>query len=472
MTNHSFSIKTAALHFHQQETNTWCAATCAQMVLHYLSPNTDPIDQDILRTNIENRSRAIEPEIVWFGAPDGLAATLNAFSPALPGKRKRFQLVACRTESEVSRRIVWSLEHHNLPAIALVYGMKHWLVVRGYTANRPPTGPNDTGYQIFSFDLYDPWPPVPGPEGSPNRNPGHWPPPHTDGTDGCGSGRDRGIALNHISYDAWRSVGGILNSGYMTGVPADATGSKWKGRFLAIVGPSDGGLPSGGSEAASQEHEGLTPGDRARNLRRRISRHGAPRGGLNGLNAIEQDGRDIWKDTLAGLTPGQPQQVSALPPTVSAPRAPAALAGPESLSVTAMVRPDSVLPHAHYNIVPFEKPGHTPVAVRVDSATGAYLQLVAAKDDGQSVIQFVDLNEILTPLEGRQLDFEGSRVIFRRAEMQDEVTLGWKPCRESMSPFYPFYIVTLNTRSGTHEFYVRAHDGEIFTRLEENVAGG
>src|SRR4029453_8856688 len=151
MSNHTFSIPTAQLHFHQQETNTWCAATCAQMVLHYLAPNTPPLDQDLLRTNIENRAKAIEPEIVWFGAPDGLEATLNAYPPKPPGGR--FRLVACATESKVSRRIVWSLERNHVPALALVYGMKHWLVVRGYTADRAPTGPHDTGYNIISFDL-------------------------------------------------------------------------------------------------------------------------------------------------------------------------------------------------------------------------------------------------------------------------------------------------------------------------------
>jgi hypothetical protein len=458
MSNHSFSIPTAALHFHQQETNTWCAATCAQMVLHYLSPHNPPLDQDILRTNIENRARAIEPEIAWFGAPDGLEATLNAFPPAPPGGR--FHLLACATESEVSRRIVWSLERHHVPAIALVYGMKHWLIVRGYTADRRPTGPSDTGYRIISFDLYDPWPPVP------DRNPGHWPPPHIDGADGCGSGSDRGIALNHISYDGWRSGGGILNSGYMTGVPDEAVGSKWKGLFLAIVDPSDDDLLGDGDdtpqEPAQPDQDGAD--DPAPYPARQISHHIAQSTAVNALREVEQE-REGWRERLAGASPGQPHHIDTLHPAVPAP------AAPDSLLHAATMRPGTTLHHTPYYIVPFEKPGHTPVAVRVDSSTGTYLQSVAAQDDGQSVIQFVDLNDILTSLEGRQLDFEGARVIFHKAEMEPDVPLGWKPCRESMSPFYPFYIVTLNTRSGKHEFYVRAHDGEIFTHLEDNMAG-
>jgi hypothetical protein len=455
MSNHTYCIPTDDLHFHQQETNTWCAATCAQMVLHYLSPHTPPLDQDLLRTNIENRAHALETDITWFGAPDGLEATLNAFPP--PPASGSFRLAACTTEGEVSRLIVWSLEHHHVPAIALVYGMRHWLMVRGYTADRPPTGPNDTGYQIISFDLYDPWPPVP------DRKPGHWPPPHVDGTDGCGSGNDRGIAFNHISYDGWRAAGGLLNSGYMTGVPTEALGSKWRGLFLAIVDPSDDEL----SAEKAGEGEDLAkepPQQEAQQALLRVSHDIALSSAIEALREIGQDMREGWGDKLAGATPGQPHHVSALHPT------PTRLA-PGTPPRAAMLRPDSSLRNSPFYIVPFEKAGHTPVAVRVDSTTGAYLQSVASQGENQSVINFMSLDDILASLEGRQLDFAGTKVVFRKEQMEPDPPLGWKPCRESMSPFYPFYIITLHTRSGTHELYVRAHDGAVFTHLEDNIAG-
>jgi hypothetical protein len=469
MSNHTYAIPIGDLHFHQQETNTWCAATCAQMVLHYLSPHTAPLDQDLLRTNIENRAHALEKDIAWFGAPDGLEATLNAFPP--PPARGCFRLVACTTESEVSRLIVWSLEHHHVPAIALVYGMRHWLIVRGYTADRAPTGPNDTGYQIISFDLYDPWPPVP------DRKPGHWPPPHVDGTDGCGTGNDRGIALNHISYDGWRSHAGLLNSGYMTGVPGEAISSKWKGLFLAVVDPSDDDLHadqdghdkseedgSDSEKPAKEPTQPVTSGAGSQHPAGRVSYHIALNAAIEALTEIEQGMREEWKDKLAGATPGQPQHVRALQPAPTR-------SAPGTLPRAGMLRSDAALRHAPYYIVPFEKPGYTPLAVRVDSSTGAYLQSVAAQSDNQSVISFMSVADIVASLEGRQLDFEGTKVVFHAKEMEPDPPLGWKPCRESMSPFYPFYIITLHTRSGLHELYVRAHDGVAFTHLDDNIAG-
>jgi len=478
MSNFSYSIPIADLHFHQQETNTWCAATCAQMVLHYLSPHTRPLDQDLLRANIENRAHALETDIIWFGAPDGLEATLNAFPPRPAGGR--FRLVACTTEAELSRRIVWSLERHHVPAVALVYGMRHWLIVRGYTADRRPTGPNDTAYRIVSFDLYDPWPPVP------DDKPGHWPPPHVDGVDGCGNGSDRGIALNHVSYEGWRASGGVLDSGYMTGVPVDAVGSKWKGLFVAILDPTDDDSPAEGDER-NEGREEAAPGERVSpeaaepnldtsaapdNLPTgRVSHHVAMSTAIDALREVEQDGRDGWKDKLTGAIPGQPHHIGDMR---SAPSAPPVALPADVAPRTATLSPERIDPALHdtpFYIVPFEKPGHTPVAVRVDSSTGAYLQSVAAQGDNQSVISYVNLDDILTSLEGRQLDFDGTNVIFHKRDIKPDPRLGWKPCRESMSPFYPFYVITLSTRSRTFEFYVRAHDGEVFTHLEDNVAG-
>jgi hypothetical protein len=463
MPDHTYSIPISDLSFHQQETNTWCAATCAQMVLHYLSPHTAPIDQDILRTNIENRAHALEPEIAWFGAPDGLEATLNAFNPSPPGGS--FRLVACQTESEVSRHIVWSLERHHVPAIALVYGMRHWLIVRGYTADRPPTGPNDTGYQIRSFDLYDPWPPVP------DRQPGHWPPPHVDGTDGCGSGNERGIVLNHISYDGWRAAGGILNSGYMTGIPADVTGSKWKGQFLAIVDPSDSDVPPGTGDSNPGKEPDDPPASSAppQYPAGRVSNHIALSTAMEALRQVAKERPDGWRDTLSGSSPRQPQHIRAMRPAPS--RAPAPETDTDILR-RAMMRPSvSELRHAPYYIVPFDQTGVTSAAVRVASSTGVYLQAVASHDSSKSVVNMMSLTDIANSLEGRRLDFDGTSVAFHKDEMDSDAPLGWKPCRESMSPFYPFYIITLNTRSGAHELYVRAHDGAAFTHLEDNIAG-
>jgi hypothetical protein len=43
----------------------------------------------------------------------------------------------------------------------------------------------------------------------------------------------------------------------------------------------------------------------------------------------------------------------------------------------------------------------------------------------------------------------------------------WKPCCESLSPFYPFRMVTI----GSLRIYVRIFDGSVFTSLTTNVGG-
>ena len=44
--------------------------------------------------------------------------------------------------------------------------------------------------------------------------------------------------------------------------------------------------------------------------------------------------------------------------------------------------------------------------------------------------------------------------------------LVWKPCRESLSPFWPFHMFTV----GAYRLYVRI-DGTIFTALHDNEPG-
>jgi hypothetical protein len=116
---------------------------------------------------------------------------------------------------------VWTIHHYKVAPIAMVYGSQHWIVVRGFTGSGEPTGFSDTDYTISGFFANNPWPPTPSwynPAGAP-------PPPHL-GTDGCGSGANRGVADEHIAYTTWQTD-------YMTGVP----GGHWAGKFIAVCDP-------------------------------------------------------------------------------------------------------------------------------------------------------------------------------------------------------------------------------------------
>src|SRR5712691_575826 len=190
-----------AIPHHQQDTDYYCGAACAQMVLAQIGGGL--LDQNGLYNHNHN---VIEPN--WYTAPDGLQWTLNNRKP--PSSSNYFALYALANEDAISRKIVWTIQHYNVAPVALVYGSQHWLVVRGYEASAAPTGSGDTSYSITSFDVNNPWPP---------------PPPH-DASDGCGTGGDRGVADEHIAYSAWQST-------YMTGVPA----GYWRGQFVAVCDP-------------------------------------------------------------------------------------------------------------------------------------------------------------------------------------------------------------------------------------------
>ena len=58
------------------------------------------------------------------------------------------------------------------------------------------------------------------------------------------------------------------------------------------------------------------------------------------------------------------------------------------------------------------------------------------------------------------------RLIVRKEAHGLYPTLVWQPCRESLSPYYPFFMVTV----GAQRIYVRV-DGQVFTKLHDKGRG-
>jgi len=178
--------------YHQQDTDYYCGAACAQMVLAQIGAGL--LDQDGLYA--DNHSHSVA-EGGWYTAPDGLTWTLNDRDPGT----HYFVDFALTSEDLISRKLCWTIEHYDVAPVALVFGSAHWIVIRGYEASAAPTSSGDNSYSIIAFDVNNPWPPTPAPGP---------PPPHTI-SDVCGSGGDRGVADEHITYSTWQSD-------YMTGV--------------------------------------------------------------------------------------------------------------------------------------------------------------------------------------------------------------------------------------------------------------
>lgn len=71
-------------------------------------------------------------------------------------------------------------------------------------------------------------------------------------------------------------------------------------------------------------------------------------------------------------------------------------------------------------------------------------------------------------LVGRRLDLPDrlGRILVRPEALCQYPLLVWKPCRESLSPYFPFHLFT----AGDQHIYVRT-DGAVFTRLHDTDRG-
>src|SRR4051812_5138907 len=117
--------------YHQQDTDYYCGAACAQMVLAELGAGL--LDQDSLYNDNHSHSTI---ESGWYTAPDGLQWTLNNRKPSSSGAY--FALYALSSEDAISRKIVWTIHHYKVAPVAMVYGWAHWIVVRGFDASAAP----------------------------------------------------------------------------------------------------------------------------------------------------------------------------------------------------------------------------------------------------------------------------------------------------------------------------------------------
>jgi hypothetical protein len=103
--------------YHQQDTDYYCGAACAQMVLDSIGAGL--LNQDDLYNDNHAHSTA---ESGWYSAPDGVLWTMNALKPPSPTFNSYFVLDALDHEDSISRCIVWTIHHYKVAPIAMVYG--------------------------------------------------------------------------------------------------------------------------------------------------------------------------------------------------------------------------------------------------------------------------------------------------------------------------------------------------------------
>jgi hypothetical protein len=387
--------------YHQQDTGVFCGAAAAQMVLD--SIGTGVLDQSNLYTS--NNSPQVA-EYGWYSPPDGLAMTMQNSSP--PAFTNFFDLVALPSEDAISRKICWAIHHYGIAPIALVFGDSHWIVVTGYTASQAPTSSTDTSYNIESFDIHNPFPPAPG-----------QPPPHNNGTDNCGTGGDRGIANENVVYrDPSGGTGGnYWRSTYMTGVPY----GQWGGKFIAICDadppantpniPSvfDGGLVTGPDEIIDRANRGVV-----------------------------DFGLDEREPSIASLR-----------------RDPADLL---------LVEREDLDPAQFFYIVPFRsEDGTVPFVAQVSAhEEGAFAGSIAATGADTHIGRAVDRETVIQNFAGQTVNVAGNSVMLREEDLNEH--LFWRPCVESLSPYWPFYRFDVGGPDSATKVYVRI-DGQLVPEL-------
>jgi hypothetical protein len=390
-----------AVNYHQQDTDYYCGGACAQMVLAEIGAGI--LDQAGLYADNHSHSTT---EGGWYTAPDGLTWTLNDRRPA--GFTNSFVLFALANEDLISRKICWTIHHYNVAPVAMVYGWAHWIVVRGYEASDVPASSADNSYTINAFDVNNPWPPTPTPA----------PPPPHSGSDVCGTGGERGVADEHISYTTW-------HADYMTRIP----GGHWAGQFVALCDPEP---------PAERPGPSLQPRRKAGD--RLLTRGQAARAASAGLKAFGLYERERWRHALSNTNPGDPVLVQRL----------------DHLD-------------RFYYIVPMHRTQRRiPVLVNVDARYGTYQQAVALSDRHSQHSPSIDREKLLARVLDTRFELEDrlGNLPVRREAFCLYPTLVWKPCRESLSPFWPFHMITV----GSHHLYVRV-DGAVFPALHDRERG-
>jgi hypothetical protein len=122
---------------------------------------------------------------------------------------------------------------------------------------------------------------------------------------------------------------------------------------------------------------------------------------------------------------------------------------------------------SYYFLVPFRGPRGTVALASVDGRWGDYQQSVLLpKPRGEFF--GIGPKEALKLVAGKRIELgrDRGRLLVREQALCMYPHLVWRPCRESLSPYYPFYMFTV----GRRQLYVRV-DGAIFTSLTLDQKG-
>jgi hypothetical protein len=253
----------------RQENDYYCGPATAKMTLRWLGVTRS---QDQLWDAIQDeadaqglpRCEACPPVECspWYTPPEALAAVIAGMGQA-PVK-----VVSERQVAATDHAIVWSVVN-DIPAVALVYGWAHWLVVHGYRVDREPTSMQDVNYELLGLHVIDPWP--------------------------------KTKARVFIDAAQWRSD-------YLTGVVC----GRFAGAFVAVCDP-DPDRPTGGPTVRPRRIAKMAArGGKAPAGGGMVSAARARKGALDGLQRADLLKDEVWRAAMLRAAPGVPEVVHRL----------------------------------------------------------------------------------------------------------------------------------------------------------------
>jgi hypothetical protein len=419
--------KNIQISYHQQDTDYYCGAACAQMILDSIGAGI--LDQDTLYNENhshtsydQNLYNSLGQKIEWATPPDGLNWTLNHHLPT--AFHSFFVEDSISNEDSISRMIAWTIEHFGVPPAALVLEARHWILVRGMTVSTEPQSSIDTIYTISQFRINDPWPPVPSWDMmTRTRDSSLAPPPPHSQNDNCGTGGNRGIADELVAYSYWQTH-------YMTAANYHPNGH-WQGKFVAVCDPDRPPERRGPFLRPELRFDGnrILSNETAVKLAREI---------LDDRKIFPKDER--WSKMLSNIQPMEP------------------------IFVQRIDRLDD-----YYYIVPLSSSEQKATgALLFDARYGTFQQATSFPTAEETLVRPLSISNVHKLLNGAKLELgEYQGVLPIREEALEVLKYWcWKPCRESLSPLWPFRVGVC----GGQSVYVRI-DGKVFTELHDQICG-
>lgn len=387
--------------------------------------------QDYLYAYAVNHNQAA----LWGAAnggidPSGLSSALNmGMANPMHPTNNHFSVFQSYSFEEMTRNIIGNVVRCGSPVPVLTELGMHWVLVRGAQTMAQPVQNSHT--TIFGVWINDPWPPIPN-RSSQTKQPTI--PPHYD-DDACGTGGLMGGAVGSSQYGWTRSCDGFMKYDtwwkniyltpevYVTGQQAKYAavfnGCVIKKEFLdsKLVPMQYMPLP---------EEWRIRPGDIIPEDKIRIRAIDMTRAcGLHEQGAFAED--------LVACKAKEPIMVQ---------------------------RIDQV--ESYYYLVPIEGDRSATIVTAIDAIDGDMLG--AVKQKMPSEVVFKEKSDLAESLTDRSVYIDSLKadITLRKGRFYVHPIYVWKLCEESLSPFYPFRLITV----GDKNFYV-GYDGTIYDQLHD-----